>query len=224
MKPTQVINVKLGEGTPFVYVGRGGRYPASDFANPYVIGQHGDRQTVIDRYVTWLYRQPALMQRARHELVGRVLGCWCAPEPCHGDVLARICDLTSIEFATLVELLKLSAASPWQWRTTAETYPGRGGRWTARRRTLGRLIEKHVLDGRQAYGVWVWRWGPFHDPPGTPAPARVCRYCGCHEDRACSDDGTGLPCHWTAVQDVCSSRGCVALYALKHGRAEGPRV
>lgn len=24
-------------------------------------------------------------------LAGRVLGCWCAPKTCHGDVLVRLC-------------------------------------------------------------------------------------------------------------------------------------
>jgi hypothetical protein len=27
---------------------------------------------------------------ARHELAGRDLVCWCAPLPCHGDVLLRL--------------------------------------------------------------------------------------------------------------------------------------
>lgn len=26
------------------------------------------------------------------ELRGRALACWCAPEPCHGDVLAELAD------------------------------------------------------------------------------------------------------------------------------------
>ncbi len=26
------------------------------------------------------------------ELAGKVLGCWCAPHACHGDVLVRMVD------------------------------------------------------------------------------------------------------------------------------------
>lgn len=26
------------------------------------------------------------------ELVGKVLGCWCYPEPCHGDILIKLLD------------------------------------------------------------------------------------------------------------------------------------
>ena len=32
------------------------------------------------------------MARARRELKGKVLGCWCKPASCHGDVIAEIID------------------------------------------------------------------------------------------------------------------------------------
>ena len=49
----------------------------------------------ITRYREWLVAQPRLVDRARKELRGKVLGCWCKtkknPEaPCHGDVLAEV--------------------------------------------------------------------------------------------------------------------------------------
>jgi hypothetical protein len=48
------------------------------------------RQEAIRRYEAWLLDQPDLVERAKRELRGMVLGCWCAPLPCHGDVLLRI--------------------------------------------------------------------------------------------------------------------------------------
>ena len=48
------------------------------------------KDEVIARYETWLRSQPELVARVRRELRGKVLGCWCAPSPCHGDVLARV--------------------------------------------------------------------------------------------------------------------------------------
>lgn len=45
----------------------------------------------IAAYETWLLQQPALLARLP-ELRGKVLGCWCKPGPCHGDVLARLAD------------------------------------------------------------------------------------------------------------------------------------
>ena len=35
--------------------------------------------------------QPALLA-ALPELRGKRLGCWCAPQACHGDVLAQLAD------------------------------------------------------------------------------------------------------------------------------------
>lgn len=69
-----------------VYIGRG-----SVWGNPFIIGQDGTREEVVERYEEYILGQPKLLGRLR-ELKGRVLGCWCAPLPCHGDVLARLAD------------------------------------------------------------------------------------------------------------------------------------
>jgi Domain of unknown function (DUF4326) len=68
-----------------VYVGR-----PSPFGNPFVIGRDGDRAAVIGKYRAWLLAKPARVERVRRELAGKILGCWCAPLPCHGDVLADV--------------------------------------------------------------------------------------------------------------------------------------
>lgn len=47
------------------------------------------RAEAISRYETWLKTQPDLMA-ALPELKDKVLGCWCAPLSCHGDVLVRL--------------------------------------------------------------------------------------------------------------------------------------
>jgi len=70
--------------------------------NPFVIGRDGDREAVIEKYRQWLWieiRKPidqSAASRFFHELVGKaiidnglVLGCWCKPQACHADVLAR---------------------------------------------------------------------------------------------------------------------------------------
>ena len=48
-----------------------------------------DREAVIAAYEKWLRSQRDLME-ALHELRGRDLVCWCAPLPCHGDVLLEL--------------------------------------------------------------------------------------------------------------------------------------
>ena len=59
------------------------------WGNPFKIGVDGTREEVIAKYEAWIKTQPALLA-ALPELRGKVLGCWCAPKPCHGDVLARL--------------------------------------------------------------------------------------------------------------------------------------
>ena len=47
-------------------------------------------EEAINRYEKWLLTQPKLVKHAKLVLKGKVLGCWCKPGPCHGDILARI--------------------------------------------------------------------------------------------------------------------------------------
>lgn len=68
-----------------VYVGR-----PTIWGNPYHIGRNGDRRNVVALYRGWIASRPDLVQRAKEELRGKDLVCWCAPEPCHADVLLEI--------------------------------------------------------------------------------------------------------------------------------------
>jgi hypothetical protein len=62
-----------------VYVGRG-----SPYGNPFVIGQHGTRDQVINRFVAEII--PTLDLKP---LKGKDLVCFCKPQRCHGDELLR---------------------------------------------------------------------------------------------------------------------------------------
>jgi ribosomal protein S27AE len=62
---------------------------ASKWGNPFRIGPDGDRAEVIRKYRAWVVEQADLMA-ALPELRGKVLGCWCHPSSCHGDVLAEL--------------------------------------------------------------------------------------------------------------------------------------
>ncbi len=68
-----------------VYIGRPGPW-----GNPFVIGKDGTREEVILKYAEHLLADPALVARAKRELRGKTLGCWCKPHICHGDVLMEI--------------------------------------------------------------------------------------------------------------------------------------
>ena len=67
-----------------VYIGR-----PSKWGNPFNIGKDGTREEVILKYLRWLKDQPKLIAEL-DELKGKVLGCWCAPNACHGDALAKL--------------------------------------------------------------------------------------------------------------------------------------
>lgn len=67
-----------------VYIGRG-----SIWGNPFVIGRDGTREQVIQLYYDYLLSNEYLLARIG-DLKGKVLGCWCAPLACHGDVLIEV--------------------------------------------------------------------------------------------------------------------------------------
>jgi hypothetical protein len=74
-----------------VYVGRAvprRRLQASKWANPFKVGRDGTREEVIARYRAYLYESGLVDQVG--ELSGKNLSCWCAPEPCHADVLLEL--------------------------------------------------------------------------------------------------------------------------------------
>lgn len=58
----------------------------SKWGNPFTKGTRCDR---IKKYENWIITQKHLMDTL-HELEGKVLGCWCKPKACHGDVLIRL--------------------------------------------------------------------------------------------------------------------------------------
>lgn len=70
-----------------VYIGR-----PSKWGNPFKIGLHGNRKEVLSLYRRWLLMeaQTPLREAAKKELRGKILGCWCAPQACHGDILLEI--------------------------------------------------------------------------------------------------------------------------------------
>lgn len=81
-----------------VYIGRkNGNLPESKWANKFVVGVHGERGECIALYSEDLARRLEAddeLVKELAELDGLTLGCWCAPRPCHGDVLlqyAKLC-------------------------------------------------------------------------------------------------------------------------------------
>ncbi len=94
-KKTKVVHFKK---EPFdVYIGRPGPW-----GNPYSHLSDGtlakfvvkSRDEAILKYREYVLGNDELMAKLP-ELKGKVLGCWCKPKSCHGDVLAELADMES---------------------------------------------------------------------------------------------------------------------------------
>jgi hypothetical protein len=87
----KVVNIKNGE--PYdIYIGRG-----SKWGNPFSHLKYSQAQVVVDTreeaiecYQNWIQCSPELIADAKRELKGKVLGCFCKPLDCHGDILLKI--------------------------------------------------------------------------------------------------------------------------------------
>jgi hypothetical protein len=87
-------NERPGEG---VYIGRLRDidplvHPSKSWGNPFKISRDGTREQVIERYRVWLWAQikaGTISVASLAELDDKLLACFCAPKPCHGDVLVK---------------------------------------------------------------------------------------------------------------------------------------
>ena len=85
-----VINLKTFDEYD-VFIGR-----PSKWKNPYIIGKDGTRKECIDKYRNYLLENEELMKDLR-QLDGKVLGCYCKPLPCHGDVIVQLIEEMKFE-------------------------------------------------------------------------------------------------------------------------------
>lgn len=78
-----------------VYIGRPGHGEDGYFGNPYRLGTGENRGATINRfraYATDRMETDAEYRERVAALKGKTLVCFCAPEPCHGDVLAELAE------------------------------------------------------------------------------------------------------------------------------------
>lgn len=84
-----------------VYIGRNPKGMApSKWGNKFVVGVHGARGECVALHEADLrerLREDAALWASLDELRGSVLGCWCAPRACHGDVLVRLANASELE-------------------------------------------------------------------------------------------------------------------------------
>lgn len=93
---TSVVNLRKNEYD--VYIGRG---LGCEWGNPFTHLFSSKAEFVVDsreeaivEYREWIMQrlkdEPALAEEMKRVLKGKVLGCYCKPKSCHGDVLVEI--------------------------------------------------------------------------------------------------------------------------------------
>lgn len=81
---------------PFdVYIGRPSKWgnPFTHLKDKQTIAkfQVETRQEAVDAYRQWITEGDGQhLLKDIHELDGKVIGCWCSPKSCHGDVLIEL--------------------------------------------------------------------------------------------------------------------------------------
>jgi hypothetical protein len=90
-----------------IYIGRGGdgdelnhmnNTPVGErgwLGNPYIEGEDGTRREVVRKFGLDFYHRIGTDEEFRDAvaaLQGQRLGCWCDPEPCHGEIIALWCE------------------------------------------------------------------------------------------------------------------------------------
>lgn len=76
---TKVVNIKYDEFT--IKICR-----PSKWGNPFIIGEDGRRKEVLEKYRKYLWGNKELMSNIM-SLDGEILGCFCKPKACHGDII-----------------------------------------------------------------------------------------------------------------------------------------
>lgn len=93
-----MVNIRVGRRTEpgSIFIGR-----PSPLGNPFPLHQEHDRDVICDLYERWLLSQiekknpvvlAELARLAKHAKCSGylVLGCFCAPKRCHGDVIKAV--------------------------------------------------------------------------------------------------------------------------------------
>ena len=88
---TTVVNISRGADFN-VFIGRGRN---DILGNPFKIGVHGDRKQVIYLFRAYFYLKMATDQTFKAKVLSlkdKILGCYCKPFPCHGDIYVEYLD------------------------------------------------------------------------------------------------------------------------------------
>lgn len=111
---TQTQFVNLREEAFDIYIGRGNRYGQKGlYGNPYYRNDQ-NREAAIAKYEPYI--KDKLMQNTAFMLTfltlkDKVLGCYCKPKHCHGEVLISILNFLFSHFDSEIETLAIKASN-----------------------------------------------------------------------------------------------------------------
>lgn len=84
----------------FVYIGRSGKGIESHYGNPFKLEREEDRAEILVKYAYWLSTkiqqstpESAYVPWTIAKLAHKTLVCFCAPKPCHGDILMNVASI-----------------------------------------------------------------------------------------------------------------------------------
>lgn len=87
---TTLVNLRTYKERDVVLIDR-----RTTFGNPFKIGKDGDRQEVVDKYRDYFNKRLKTDEQFCQSvcsLKGCILGCWCTPLLCHGDIIVEWLD------------------------------------------------------------------------------------------------------------------------------------
>lgn len=76
-----------------VYIGRPGKGMAGPWGNPFPVPRGASPDASLIQYEQYLRNKVATDPQFRKDLLalqGKVLGCFCKPKPCHGDIMIQV--------------------------------------------------------------------------------------------------------------------------------------
>jgi hypothetical protein len=87
MRETFVVNLHKEDFD--VYIGRKGKGQDGYFGNPFHNGTRSENIAAFRKYFYDRLKTDPIFNRRVRSLKGKILGCFCKPRACHGDVIAE---------------------------------------------------------------------------------------------------------------------------------------
>lgn len=93
-----------------VYIGRPSKWgnPFTHIKNKDTLAKYlvNSREESITKYRHWITEGDGkYLLKHLHELNGKVLGCWCCPKSCHGDVLVELVNIHDDNVSEMFNIL-----------------------------------------------------------------------------------------------------------------------